>query len=96
MSCKECLPILNPTGQRESDNHIAVRFGDDVVNYRVYIQRPLIGDEDVTQDCYEAIAGEGGVVWRYMRKEGDFYSCACGQGAEAYATFASVRIEAML
>lgn len=54
-----------PSGPRQGEGHVSVRFGDGTRGFRV-----VLNGEDVTNDAYEAFAGERGFVALYDRTAG--------------------------
>lgn len=68
-ACDVCTPALRVEGPRRGPDHFAVRLdeGDGLCNVEL--------DGQLVWDCYEAVAGEHGTVWRYSNPA---HVCSCG------------------
>lgn len=53
---------LPPGDTRISEQHVSARFND---NLGSWVWRVFLEGEDVTRDCYEALAGDDGVVYLF-------------------------------
>lgn len=71
--CRKCKPEEFPTGDRQSEGHLGIRFGDGS-NWAVRLD-----GKDVSKDCSEAKAGSDGFVVLYDRhSSGRFmFLCEC-------------------
>ena len=73
--CRFCCSEVDPSGPRENEDHIAIRFGDGV-NYEVYL------DGEKAYNVTEAWAGHPGRVIEVVRapESGAIRRCPCAHG----------------
>lgn len=87
--CKECHPEEFPKGERQSEGHIAIRFGDGY-NWRVWLD-----DKEISNRTIEACAGKQGFVVIYEESETKLFLCACNRGAAMSIVYGDVRVQTM-
>jgi hypothetical protein len=59
-------------GPRLGEHHIGVRFGSRDVHTRIWLD-----GQEISRDCFEAIAGEDGTVWCYIRHADGHFHLHC-------------------
>ena len=74
-ACTACAPWL-PRGERQSEFHIAARFGDLEHPRRVPPLRVWVDGYEVGDGCFEVLAGRDGYVLVYSHPA---HYCPCGQ-----------------
>lgn len=72
-TCRVCRPDLYPSGPRQGEHHVAVRFGYPDVLLYVYLDGVRL------DNCTEALAGRDGLV--VVDWPGEWlWGCPCGSG----------------
>ena len=59
--------------------------------HRTRKARVFLNDEDVSDRCVEAIPGK--LVVLYVKRDGLFHRCRCGNGAQKEIIYGNVRVE---
>lgn len=60
-ACSVCDPSLAPSGPRQGEHHVGVRFAET----RDWRCEPFLDGEPL-KFCYEMLAGENGTAWVYQ------------------------------